>query len=126
MMTDVVAAFLATVVTVPILGWYLIYIITVKATKNKPKSIRLASDGSAVFFIAAVYFISYELWGRSFLGVILALFFLLAFFFTIAHWKISGDIYTTKLLKGIWRLNFMIFFFIYIVLSAYGLMSRII
>lgn len=124
-MTNVVAALLATIITLPLLGWYLIYIVTVKITKNKPNSIRLASDGSTIFFMAAVYFILYELWGRSFLWVIFALFFFIAFCFTIAHWRVSGDIHTRKLMKGIWRLNFMIFFVSYLILSTYGLISRV-
>ncbi len=125
-MTNIVAWLLATVVTLPLLGWYLIYIVTVKMTKNKPKSIRLASDGSTIFLMAAVYFILYELSGRSFLWVILAVFFLLAFFFTWAHWKVAGDIHTRKLIKGIWRLNFILFLFFYLILSGYGLITRII
>lgn len=125
-MSSVFAWFVATIVTLPLLGWYLIYIIMVKITKNKSKSIRRASDWSAILFMAAVYFILYELWDRSFLWMIFSVFFLLALLFTWMHWRVSGDIHTRKLLRGIWRLNFMLFLFFYLLLSSYGLITRII
>lgn len=119
------AWFVATVVTIPIFGWYLIYIITVKLTKRKQQSIRLAVDGSCILFIAAVYFIMYELWQQSFLWIILTLFFLVAIIFTFIHWKITEDIFVSKLLRGIWRTNFIIFFCLYFLLIGYGLISRV-
>ncbi len=124
-MTNVVAWLIATIVTLPLLGWYLIYIISVKMNKNKSKSIRLASDWSMILFMAAVYFIIYELWGRSFLWIILAIFFFIALLFTWMHWKVSDDIHVRKLFKGIWRFNFILFLLVYLILSSYGLISRI-
>ncbi|MCM3759339.1 DUF3397 domain-containing protein [Alkalihalobacillus oceani] len=125
-MSQVLSWFIATVITLPLLGWYVLYLITVKLTKKKARAIRVASDGSVVLFMAAVYFIMYELWGRSFLWMILAIFFFIAMVFTWLHWQAAGDIYTRKLLKGIWRVNFLLFFFLYLVLSGYGLISRLI
>lgn len=125
-MANVVAWVVATIVTLPLVGWYLFYITTVKITKNKSKSIRFASDWTSILFMAAVYFIIYELWGRSFLWVILAIFFFIALLFTWMHWRVSGDIHIGKLFKGIWRFSFILFFFLYLILSSYGLISRII
>ncbi|WP_088104993.1 DUF3397 domain-containing protein [Halalkalibacter urbisdiaboli] len=119
------AWFVATIVTIPIFGWYLVYIITVKITKNKRRAVRLAIDGSCILFITSVYFIMYELWQRSFLWIILTLIFFIAFIFTFIHWKIADDIYVKKLFRGIWRTNFLIFFFLYFILIGYGLLSRV-
>ncbi|MCM2674833.1 DUF3397 domain-containing protein [Alkalicoccobacillus plakortidis] len=125
MVTSTVAAFIATVVTIPALGWYLIYITTVKITKQKRKSIKLASDCSAVLFMAAVYYILQQLWAPTSVWLVFALFFAVAFTFTIIYWNVMDDFYASKLFKGIWRLNFLIFVVIYIVLSGYGLLKSI-
>ncbi|MFC0558711.1 DUF3397 domain-containing protein [Halalkalibacter alkalisediminis] len=124
-MSNLLAWFVATIVTIPLLGWYLIYITTVKVSKNKSKSIRLASDWTTILFMMAVYFIMTELWAKSFLWIILAVFFLIALLFTWIHWKLSGDIHVGKLFRGIWRFNFLLFLCIYVLLSGYGLISRI-
>lgn len=125
MVTSTFAAFIATVVTIPALGWYLIYISTVKLTRQKRKAIKWASDCSAVLFMAAVYFIMEQLWEPTSVWLVLALFFSVAITFTIIYWNVMEDFYATKLLKGIWRLNFLIFVSIYILLSGYGLIRSI-
>ncbi|MFC0473069.1 DUF3397 domain-containing protein [Halalkalibacter kiskunsagensis] len=124
-MTEVVAWVIATIVTIPLLGWYFIYIVSVKISKNKSKSIQRASDWTTVLFMIAVYFIIIELWAKSLLWVILAVFFFVALIFTFIHWRFSGDIHVGKLFKGIWRFNFLLFFTIYIFLCGFGLLLRI-
>ncbi|OLO40787.1 hypothetical protein BTR23_04760 [Alkalihalophilus pseudofirmus] len=125
-MSNAFAWFIATVVTLPIIGWYLAYIITVKITKKKSYSVRLAADLSLVLFISAVYFISYEIWDQSFLWIILIAFFLVAICFTVVHWKVANDIHFVRLVRGIWRFNFILFFIIYLVISTYGFVLRLI
>ncbi|MFK3937042.1 DUF3397 domain-containing protein [Alkalihalobacillus sp. NPDC078783] len=125
MVTSTVAAFVATVVTIPAFGWYLIYITTVKLTKQKRKAIKWASDWSAILFMAAVYYIMDQLWDPTSVWLVLALFFAVAIAFTIIYWNVMDDFYATKLFKGIWRLNFLIFVTIYILLSGYGLLRSI-
>lgn len=124
-MSNAVAWFLATVITLPLVAFYLIYLVSVKTTKNKKRSIKLAVDLSTILFIFAVYFITYELWNVSLLWFLLIMIITVAIIFTIIHWKISEDIHFSKLLKGIWRLNFLLFFTAYFILSIYGLFIRI-
>ncbi|WYP25070.1 DUF3397 domain-containing protein [Alkalihalobacillus sp. FSL W8-0930] len=125
MVTSTVAALVATVVTIPALGWYLIYISTVKLIKQKRKAVIWASDGSAILFMAAVYYIMSQLWEPTSVWLVLALFFTVAITFTIIYWNVMDDFYAMKLFKGIWRLNFLIFVTIYILLSGYGLIWSI-
>ncbi|MEK4565427.1 DUF3397 domain-containing protein [Alkalihalobacillus sp. FSL R5-0424] len=125
MVTSTVAALVATVVTIPALGWYLIYISTVKLTKQKRKAVIWASDGSAILFMAAVYYIMSQLWEPTSVWLVLALFLSVAITFTIIYWNVMDDFYAMKLFKGIWRLNFLIFVTIYILLSGYGLIWSI-
>lgn len=122
---SIITWFIATVVTFPLFGWYLLYIVKVKRTKNKRKSVRFASDWSTILFMASVYFIIYELWQQSLLLVVIAIFLLISMIFTWLHWYLSGDIHTGKLVKGIWRFNFIIFFCLHLFLVGYGLVSRL-
>lgn len=124
-MSNAVAWFLATLITVPLVAFYLIYIITVKTTKSKKLAFKRAVDLSTILFILAVYFIANEIWNISLFWFLLITIISVAIIFTIIHWKFSNDIDSKKLLKGIWRLNFILFFLSYFILSIYGLLIRI-
>ncbi|WP_078554867.1 DUF3397 domain-containing protein [Bacillus alkalicellulosilyticus] len=119
-MSTFIAAIIATVITMPLLGWFFVYMITLKKTRSRPTSVRVASDLSSIFFMTAVYFIMYELWKSSLLWLLIIFFLLIAIGFTVIHWKTQNDIQPGKLIKGIWRFNFLFFFMLYIVLSVYG------
>ncbi len=124
-MTTAFAWFLATLITAPLLGWYGFYITTVKLTRDKGRAVRFASDWTTIFLIAAVYFIMYELWSRSFLAIILLLMISIAIAVTIFYWKIADELYIFKLFRAIWRLYFLVFLAGYLLLCSYGLISRI-
>ncbi|WLR59660.1 DUF3397 family protein [Guptibacillus hwajinpoensis] len=49
-MENLLSWIVATAVTIPLLAWYLVYIITVKTTRKKKFSFRLAVDVSTIFF----------------------------------------------------------------------------
>ncbi len=125
-MLDVFAVFLATVVTIPLLGWYIAYIVHVKISKKKPRAVRFAADVSTLLFIIAVYYIMLEIWQQSFLWLILVVIFAVAIVFTFVHWKYAQDIHIWKLLRGIWRFNFLLFSITYILLFALGIIIRIV
>ena len=123
-MDSVIAFVLAILITIPIVGWFLLYIVTVKITKKKAYSVKLASDLSAVIFILSVYFIMYEIWHESFLWLIAIIFLSVASVYTFIYWKISEDLHIGTLLRGIWRFNFLFFFVLYFALSIYGLVVK--
>ncbi|QHA91697.1 DUF3397 domain-containing protein [Bacillus sp. N1-1] len=125
-MENLLSWIVATAVTAPLLAWYLVYIITVKMTRKKKFSFRLAVDLSTIFFILSVHFILIELVGKSFLWVILLMIIGAAGAFTILHWKTKEDIHIHKVIKGAWRFNFLLFSTGYVVLLLIGLVHRII
>lgn len=114
----------ATLVTIPLIGLYIVYIITVKITRDKLYSVKLACDSTSILFIIAVYFIILELWDVSLLWLIILLFLVTAIFFTFIHWKKYEDIEISKVFKGVWRFQFFLFFVLYFVLMIYGLASH--
>ncbi|WP_371017469.1 DUF3397 domain-containing protein [Pseudalkalibacillus sp. JSM 102089] len=124
-MENLLSWIVATAVTIPLLAWYLVYIITVKTTRKKKFSFRLAVDVSTIFFILSVHFILVELLGQSFLLVILLMIIGAAGAFTVLHWKMKDDVEIHKVIKGAWRFNFLLFSTGYIVLVLIGLVHRI-
>ncbi|WP_273850316.1 DUF3397 domain-containing protein [Guptibacillus spartinae] len=125
-MENLLSWIVATAVTAPLLAWYLVYIITVKMTRKKKFSFRLAVDLSTIFFILSVHFILLELVGKSFLWIILLMIIGAAGAFTVLHWKTKDDIQIHKVIKGAWRFNFLLFSTGYVLLLLIGLVHRII
>ncbi|MDA3131014.1 DUF3397 domain-containing protein [Aliibacillus thermotolerans] len=120
-MGDILAGVVATIITVPILAWYLVYIVTVKWTKRKGKAIRLAADVSTILFIAAVHFLIIAIWGESLFWVLLVIILLAGVGCTIIHYKNKHDVEFFRLLRGIWRFNFILFGIGYVILSVCGI-----
>ncbi|WP_245917776.1 DUF3397 domain-containing protein [Alteribacillus bidgolensis] len=120
---DVMVFLFATMITLPFLAWYIVYIITVKWTKRKGKAIRLAADSSTILFIGSVHFLANAIWGESFFWIIIIIILLIAAIFTILHYRSREEVEFVKLMKGIWRFNFFLFFTAYFLLAFYGLTS---
>jgi Protein of unknown function (DUF3397) len=108
--------------TVPLLGFFIIYVLNKLITKNTRKSFHNALDFSTILFIVAVHFLLITIWGKSFFGLILLILLVIAMIFVVIHWKIKGEIIFTKVFKGFWRFNFLIFFFAYISLTVFGIL----
>lgn len=125
-MVNVIAYIIGAIITFPFIGWYLIYFFTKMMTKRRAYSVKIASDISAIFFIIAVNFMLYEIWHRSYLWLIAIVILSIAIIYTILYWKMAHDVHIWKLFRGIWRFNFLLFFFIYIVVAFYGCYVRII
>jgi hypothetical protein len=70
----------------------------------------------------AVHFLLITIWGKSFFGIILLIVLVIAMIFVVIHWKLKGEIIFTKVFKGFWRFNFLIFFLAYISLTVYGIL----
>jgi hypothetical protein len=125
-MIEFTAFLAATLVTVPLIGLYIIYFVSVKTTRNKQVSFKIAVDSTVLLFIISVYFLFLEIW-RIHTGWMIVLFFLFtALIFTVLHWKNYEDIKLRRLFKGVWRFQFVVFFILYFILVIYGMIFRII
>jgi hypothetical protein len=125
-MATFISGILATVVTVPFIGFGIIYYLTNKITEDKKRAVKFAADGSTILFITSVHFIAYEIWGQSFLWLILIFILITAILMALLQRNVYEDIHIVKLFRGIWRLNFLLFVLFYIVLFTYGLTAKII
>lgn len=124
-MTDVFAWIIATFITLPILFFYLVYLVAVKVNKNKKRSFRLAVDSSTLFFIISIHFLIKEIWGIPTFWIIIIVMLMIAICFTVIHWKLAEDIHLGKLVRGIWRFHFLLFFTLYVFLSVFGLIFKV-
>jgi hypothetical protein len=124
-MFNVISSFIATLITIPILVYFLIFVISKSFTKNHRKAVHLALDFSTIFFILSVHFLVFTIWEKSYLWVIFIFMLCCAIIFVIINWKIKGEIVLRLFLKGFWRFSFIVFFVAYIGLTVYGIIERV-
>lgn len=124
-MTNVISSVLAIFITIPILAYLLIFIISKQFTKNHRRSVHMALDGSTIFFILSVHFLVITIWEKSFLWAIFIFMLCYAMIFIIINWKIKGEIIINRIFKGFWRFSFLIFLFAYIGLTIFGLIQSV-
>ncbi|WP_342773892.1 DUF3397 domain-containing protein [Mesobacillus subterraneus] len=125
MMPGFFSAFVATLITVPMIGYLAVFIISKQITGNHRRSVNLAIDFSTFLLVLSVHFLILTIWDRSYLWLILIVLFGLAAIFVFIHWKFKEEIVLPKVFKGFWRFNFLLFFSAYIILVVFGLIKRL-
>lgn len=120
-MNTFISSIITIFLTVPLLGFFMIYFFTKLITSNTRRSFHKALDYSTFLFIVAVHFLLMTIWGKSFFWLILVILIITAMIFVIIHWRIKGEIIFTKVFKGFWRFNFLLFFLAYISLTVFGI-----
>ncbi|MGJ9381307.1 DUF3397 domain-containing protein [Salipaludibacillus sp. CF4.18] len=124
-MGDLAIGFIATLITAPILGLYLVYFVLVKITKSKQYAFKTAVDYTVFLFIMSVYFLCREIWSLEIGSFVLLFLLLSATIFTIVHWKHNDDIQIKKVFKSVWRFQFVVYLPLYFIFTIYGLVFRI-
>lgn len=124
-MYNLFSSVIATLITIPILVYILIFIVAKQLTKNHRKAVQLGLDISTLFFILSVHFLVLTIWERSFLSIIFIFMLICAIIFVIINWKVKGEIVFTRFFKGFWRFSFLVFFIAYIGLTIYGLFQSV-
>lgn len=123
--TGFFSSIIATFVTIPLLGYIIVFVICKLVTKQHRKSVRMAIDVTTLLLILAVHYFIIAIWDISLLWVILLIMLFVAVIFVIVHWKIKHDIQFSIIFRGYWRFNFLLFSFFYIILIVYGLFYRV-
>ncbi|MEW9108803.1 DUF3397 domain-containing protein [Cytobacillus gottheilii] len=124
-MDAVLSGILATFVTLPIVGYIIVFIAAKQLTKRHKLAVKAAVDISTFFLIVSVHFLILAIWEQSFLWMIIVLLLLIAALFTVIHWRVKHEINFTLVFRGFWRFNFLLFLTAYIVLMAIGLIKRV-
>lgn len=124
-MVNVIAYTAAIGMTLPLPIAIITYLIIQKMTKNNRLAVNLTVHVSTLLFIGGVHAILYVIFARSYFSWILILMLIIASGMVIFHWKVKEEIIFKKVFKGFWKFNFLIFGLLYICLTVYGLVHRI-
>lgn len=124
-MIDFMAGVAATIVTIPLLGFILVYLISRFIIKSNRKSFFLSVDVTTVFFLIAVHYLLLVIVGKSMLWLIILILIMTILFIGYFTWRKSHEIETVKVLKKSWRLVFLASTIAYFLLLLIGLVQRI-
>lgn len=124
-MTTLFSAIAATIITIPMLGYLLFFVIAKQITKNHQRAVRLSMDISTLLFIVSVHYLILAIWGESLFWLLLLIMIALAVLVVIVHYQVKGEIVIHKVAKGFWRINFAFFCCAYFVLVLCGIVYRV-
>ena len=110
-MSEVISSIIATFVTIPLLGYIIVFVISKLLTKNHRKSVKIAIDITTLLFVISDYYFIKAIWGISLFWLILLIMVIIAIVFVFTHWKINHEIHFIKVFKGFWRFNFLLLWF---------------
>lgn len=116
---------ISVLIIVPFLGYFLSFIIIKQITKNHRKAVTISIDITTFIFIISVHFLIKAIWGQSLLWLIFLFMILIALTFVIIHRYLRDEIDYPRILRGYWRLNFLLFFCVYLILLIFGVTSRV-
>ncbi|MEC1892659.1 DUF3397 domain-containing protein [Cytobacillus firmus] len=119
------SSLIATLVTLPLLGYLAVFVISKQITKKHKKSVHIALDVSTFLFILAVHYLIIVIWDKSYLWMIILSLLIAAVFFIIIQWRIKQEINIRVFFKGFWRFNFLLYLTAYIILMIIGLVQRV-
>ncbi|RFB19161.1 DUF3397 domain-containing protein [Bacillus sp. HNG] len=124
-MVDFFAGIAATFVTIPLLGFVLVYLISRFIIKSTRKSFFLSVDVTTVFFLIAVHYLLLVIVGKSMLWLILLILLMSILIIGYMTWRKNHEIETVKVLRKSWRFVFLASTVAYFLLLLIGLVQRI-
>ncbi|MBS4177221.1 DUF3397 domain-containing protein [Lederbergia citrea] len=123
-MAVIFSSLAAIFVTLPVLLYILIFILTKQLTNNHRKAKSAAMNATTIVLIFSVHFLILAIWAKSLIWIIFLFMLITAIVFTYIYWKIREEIVYPKVFLGYWRLNFLLFSVLYIALLLYGAATR--
>lgn len=115
------ASVFATFVTVPIIGYFVIFVIAKQITKKHRKAVHIALDTTTILFILSVHYLIVTIWEFSLLWLILIIMIALAILSVLLQYKMNEEVDFKKVFRGFWRFNFLLFFSAYLILICVGI-----
>ncbi|SEH71059.1 Protein of unknown function [Halobacillus karajensis] len=125
-MGDLLIYTIAILITLPIPFLVIFYLCARKWSKHKLKALHRTANFTAPVFILAVHVLLVVLFNRSFFPYIIIFLLFLLGLSMIAQYKLKEEVQLFRALKGFWRVSFLLFILVYVGLSAYGLLSRVV
>ena len=124
-MEFVLSAFIATLVTLPIVGYLIIFVVTKRWTKNHRKAVQYGINSSVLLLIVSVHFLIQSIFNMSLLWLVISVAILLSIAVVLVHLRVKEEIQYAKLLRGMIRLNAFVFTLSYLVLVVVGITKNL-
>ena len=124
-MEFVLSAFIATLVTLPVFGYLIVFIVTKQWTKNHRKAVEYSINSSVLLYIISVHYLIRSIFGISLLWLVISVVLLLSIVVVLVHLRFKEEIQFAKLLKGTIRLNVFVFAVSYLVLVVVGITKNL-
>ncbi|WP_246940214.1 DUF3397 domain-containing protein [Bacillus pinisoli] len=115
----------ATVITAPLLGFVVIFTVLRSVLSSKKRAFHYSVDATTLLLMISVYFLGKVIFNITLLTPIIVFTLLIAIIFVFINWKVREEIHIQKVIKGVWRFNFLFFFICHIVLMIWGISSRV-
>ncbi|WP_174613152.1 DUF3397 domain-containing protein [Virgibacillus ihumii] len=124
-MLNIIVYVIGLMITVPVAVTLIVYVIGVKVYRQKWKAIHKAVSWTTLLYIIAVLVMLQQIFDSSFIGIWVIV--LLSIFTVIAvvHWKLYTEVVFYKVFKIFWRVCFLLFVLLYIVLVVIGIMQQL-
>lgn len=125
-MLDIITYIVSFFVTIPIIASLLVYIISMIVERNKLKAIHKMVAWTTCFYIIAVTIMLTLIFDRSFTGIILIFLLLLLSLIVFIQWKTKRDVEFKRAVKLLWRISFLLFFFLYGCFMIVGILKQLV
>ena len=124
-MISFISSFLAILIMIPFFSYLLVFVTVKSITGNHKRAVRSAIDTTTFFLFISVQFMIADIWGAGYIWFFYIGILLLAIIFSLIHWKGNVEIQYRRLLKGLWRIQFFVFFLMYFIIMIYGLTASV-
>lgn len=124
-MLDIISYISSFFITIPIIASLLVYMISMIWERNKLKAVHKMVAWTTCFYIIAVSIMLTLIFGRSFTGIILIFLLTLLSLIIFIQWKTKRDVELRKAVRILWRISFLLFFFLYGCFMVVGIIKQL-
>lgn len=124
-MGSIFSSIIATFVTIPLLGYLIVFIICKQITKKHRRSVHIALDITTLLFVFSVHHLILTIWEHNYFWLIILFMLIIAIAFVLVFWKVKKEIDFSRVFRGYWRFNFLLFLMAYVVLTIIGLVQSV-
>lgn len=103
----------------------IIYLISVQLYNSRWKALHKAVNWTTLLHMIAVPLLFKVIFGNSFIGIFFILLISIFTFIAVVQWKLHTEILFRHVFKIFWRVCFLMFTFLYILLVTIGIMQRL-
>ncbi|GGE41266.1 hypothetical protein GCM10011391_20020 [Pullulanibacillus camelliae] len=115
----------AFIITAPIAALIALYWLFKGVLGNAKRALHWSVDITTFILMLSVDAVMHEIWHQHFFGTLFFAFLFISILFILVSVLLREEVVMTKLIKGIWRFNFLLFLSGYFVLIVYGLIVNI-